>query len=90
MKKDEPVFARTPNQYVSGNKGITARDYAAIKLCIPNTGVEWLDDMIRQSLRDKFIAHALEGLCAAVTGGTSSIGIAAVEIADQAMKARDQ
>jgi len=32
--------------------GMTLREYAAIKLRVPNSGVGWLDDMIRESQRD--------------------------------------
>jgi|LakMenE01Jun11ns_1017448.scaffolds.fasta_scaffold9783619_2 hypothetical protein len=31
--------------------GMTLRQYAAIKLKVPNSGTDWLDDMIRESLR---------------------------------------
>jgi hypothetical protein len=30
---------------------MTLRQYAAIKLKVPNSGTDWLDDMIRESLR---------------------------------------
>ncbi len=43
---------------------ITLREYAAIKLRVPDSGTEWLDDMIRQSLRDEFAAKATQGLLA--------------------------
>lgn len=33
--------------------GMTLRQYAAIKLRVPDSGTDWLDDMIRQSLRDE-------------------------------------
>lgn len=41
---------------------MSLRHYAAIKLKVPNSGTHWLDDMIRQSLRDDFAAKALLGL----------------------------
>lgn len=31
--------------------GMTLRQYAAIKLKVPDSGTGWLDDMIRESLR---------------------------------------
>lgn len=34
--------------------GMSLREYAAIKLCVPDSGIAWLDDMIRQSQRDRF------------------------------------
>lgn len=39
--------------------GMTLRQYAAIKLRVPNSGTDWLDDMIRASLRDEFAAKAM-------------------------------
>ena len=42
--------------------GITMRQYAAIKLKVPNSGTDWLDEMIRESLRVELAAKAMEGL----------------------------
>ena len=42
--------------------GITLRQYAAIKLRVPESGTDWLDDMIRKSNRDDFAAAALQGM----------------------------
>ena len=40
----------TSYQYLSD--GMSLREYAAIKLKVPESGTDWLDDMIRKSLRD--------------------------------------
>jgi hypothetical protein len=40
---------------------MTLRQYAAIKLCVPDSGLEWLDDMIRQAQRDRFAGQAIAG-----------------------------
>jgi len=42
--------------------GMTLRQYAAIKLRVPNSGADWLDEMIRTSLRDEFAAKAMQGM----------------------------
>jgi hypothetical protein len=42
--------------------GITLRQYAAIKLKVPDSGTDWLDDMIRKSLQDDFAAKAMQGM----------------------------
>lgn len=42
--------------------GMTLRQYASITLRVPESGTDWLDDMIRQSLRDEFAAKAMIGL----------------------------
>lgn len=44
--------------------GMSLRQYAAIKLRIPDSGEEWLDEMIRKSLRDEFAGKAMEGILA--------------------------
>ena len=42
--------------------GMTLRQYAAIKLRVPNSGTDWLDAMIRETLRDYFAAKAMQGI----------------------------
>lgn len=44
------------------NDGMTLRQYAAIKLRVPNSGTEWLDAMIRTSLRDELAAKAMQAI----------------------------
>lgn len=41
---------------------LTGRQYAAIHLCVPDSGEKWLDDMITRTLRDRIAAAALRGL----------------------------
>ena len=48
-----------PNPHRTDMTGMTLRQYAAIKLKVPNSGTDWLDDMIRQSLKDDFAAQAM-------------------------------
>ena len=45
-------------------EGMTLRQYAAIKLRVPNSGTDWLDEMIVQSLRDEFAAKAMPAVYA--------------------------
>jgi hypothetical protein len=52
--------------------GMTLRAYAAIKLGVPDSGIDWLDDMIRKSVRDEFAGQALAGMLA--WGGRYSKG----------------
>lgn len=49
---------------IPGEYGMTLREYAAIKLRVPNSGVDWLDDMIRESQRDWFAGQALVAIAA--------------------------
>jgi hypothetical protein len=62
---DKPAFPARPrerladgNEISSVNEGLTARQYAAIHLCVPQSGNEWLDDMIREAQRDRFAMAA--------------------------------
>ena len=56
-----PAFPHVCPENVAsfGHPGMTLRQYAAIKLCVPDSGTEWLDDMIRQAQRDRFAGQAL-------------------------------
>ena len=42
--------------------GMNLRQYAAIKLKVPDSGTDWLDAMIRESLRNEFAAKAMQGI----------------------------
>ena len=59
------AFPSPPSQHSNGfystGEGMTLRQYAAIKLRVPDSGTDWLDDMIRKSNRDYFAAAALQG-----------------------------
>jgi hypothetical protein len=46
---------------IQHNDGMTLRQYAAIRLRVPDSETDWLDDMIRKSNRDYFAAAALQG-----------------------------
>jgi hypothetical protein len=44
-----------------GNGGMTLRQYAAIQLKQPNSGIDWLDAMILAAKRDELATQALNG-----------------------------
>ena len=48
------------------SEGMQLREYAAIKLKVPNSGTDWLDNMILESLRDDFARQALAGMMTTV------------------------
>ena len=54
-----PAFPpeHTPMTY----SGMTPRQNAAIKLRVPNSGIDWLDAMILQSRRDELAKAAMQG-----------------------------
>lgn len=47
---------------IQHNDGMTLRQYAAINLRVPDSGLPWLDKMIVQSNRERLAAAALQGL----------------------------
>ena len=46
------------------NKETEDVNYASLKLKVPDSGIDWLDEMITKSLRDYFAAKVLQGICA--------------------------
>jgi hypothetical protein len=68
MTKDTggPAFPRSGvkdgyGKVVGDVKGMTLRQYAAIKLRVPDSGTDWLDDMIREGRRMDYAGQALAG-----------------------------
>jgi hypothetical protein len=72
---------------IQHNDGMTLRQYAAIKLCVPDSGTDWLDDMIRKSNRDCFAAAAINEV--GWYNNINQSAIMAYEIADAMLKARE-
>jgi hypothetical protein len=73
--------------------GMTLRQYAAIKLKMPKSGNEELDDMIRASLRNDFAAKAMQGLLSDGVGESANINIIASDAciaADAMLRAREE
>ena len=79
--------------------GMTLRQYAAIKLRVPNSGTDWLDEMIRTSLRDDLAAKAMQGLyasdteawhCSGTPEGLASRAKDSYAIADAMLAARGE
>ena len=75
---------------------MTLRQYAAIKLKVPKSGTDWLDEMIVESNRNELAAKAMQGLLADPTidptlkADHKQFAYAAYEIADAMLKAREQ
>ena len=70
-------------------KGMTMRQYAAIKLKVPDSGIDWLDGMIRQSLKNDFAAKAMQGFFANGQVKTAAIVKSSYMTADAMLKARE-
>jgi len=70
--KDKPAYARPWSRedapeggayyYHEALSGMTLREYAAIKLGVPDSGDEELDAMIRKSRRERLAGLATQGL----------------------------
>lgn len=56
-----PAFPHDDRALQFERAGMTLREYAAIKLRVPESGTEWLDAMIRKSLRDELASKAMQG-----------------------------
>lgn len=57
-----PAYPVPGLQHDEDFNGMSLRQYAAIKLRVPDSGTDWLDDMIRQSLRTDLAAKAMRAL----------------------------
>lgn len=70
--------------------GLSKREYAAIHLCVPDSGNPELDAMINRARRDRFAAAALQGALAHASGEDphKSPGMA-LTLADAMMKESD-
>ncbi len=88
---DNPAFPTLGWEQIDG---LTARQYAAIHLCVPRSGDDWLDDMIREARRDRFAMSALTGLLGGRYSETTVYNLSEVpeeadRIADAMMKERE-
>lgn len=55
-----PGLSNLPNgNYIHPEFGMSLRQYAAIRLRVPNSGTPWLDEMIITRLRDDLAAKAM-------------------------------
>ena len=70
----------------------TLREYAAIKLRVPDSGTDWLDEMIRKSVRDELAAKAMQGFAAAghVFHSMDGMAVGAYMRADAILRARGE
>ena len=96
-----PAFPKTGNysdsqsgQYDSEDQnGMTLRQYAAIKLRVPDSGLDWLDEMITKANRDELAKAAMTGLCAnqeseVLRASSGKLSCMAYEMADAMLQER--
>ena len=80
------------DQKVHSENGMTMREYAAIKLRVPSSGTDWLDEMIRESLHNEAAVDVLKASLSkkgpiAVLDFDLMVGLAR-EMTDAMLKAR--
>ena len=88
--ENEPAF---PIHWENHSEGMTKREYAAIALKVPTSGTEWLDDMIRESLRNDFAAKVIQGAissCAARGEVAMLLAGLSYEIADAMLAVKEK
>lgn len=71
--------------------GMTLRQYAAIKLKVPDSGIDWLDVMIVKSKRDEIAVNAMQGQAANPNAGYltyKGTSLQSYLYADEMLKAR--
>lgn len=87
-----PAFPVNSDNYAHPDSaGMTLRQYAAIKLRIPDSGSDWLDAMIKKSLWDSFAGQAMQGLLSesSVRASKEEFATVAYAMADAMLKARE-
>lgn len=62
------TFPRTGHEYSNGNSepcewGLNQQEYAAIKLRVPKSGTKWLDDMIKESMKNEIRMKFFDDIC---------------------------
>ena len=74
-EKDDGFQAFPMGYHRDGNSadhpGMTLRQYAAIKLCVPDSGLPWLDEMIEKARRNEYAGLAMQGFLASGTWNCS-------------------
>lgn len=90
MTKIDDGGSAFPLSTVTTCDGMTLRQYAAIKLCIPDSGTDWLDDMIRKAQRDRFAGQALANRYSQDASNEKLVAKWAYQVADAMLEARSK
>jgi hypothetical protein len=59
---EDYAFPVAPGDVPYWQPGMTLRAYAAIQLRVPDSGIDWLDDMIRQAKCDEIAVQEYSGM----------------------------
>ena len=60
--RDGVAFNRRDHENCDDRIGFTARERAAIDLCMPDSGTAWLDAMIQHASTERLAAHIAGGM----------------------------
>lgn len=84
-----PIYGEVADAFAHFG-GMTLRQYAAIHMRVPNSGDDWLDDMIREAQRNELAAKAMQGFAAdeTVIAGPKDVARISYEWADAMLAAR--
>ena len=93
-----PAFPCPETDNYKPQWGMSLRAYAAIKLKQPDSGIDWLDEMILKSKRDEVAAKAMQGLLSnfdsskdiILNGKTVSVAQLSYMYSDSMLKAREE
>lgn len=83
-----PIVSATDDRQFQRD-GMTLRQYAAIKLSVPDSGLPWLDEMIVKSNRERLAAAALPQVDLRSHGTPDDIALECYQLADAMLKARE-
>lgn len=86
-----PAFPSYDDNYT----GMNLRDYACIKLKVPKTNKDWLNEIILEARRDDLAAKAMQGMFGnshpqAMGLDSSEIAMYSYNLADKTIKERDK
>lgn len=69
--------------------GMSLRQYAAIHLRVPDSGVDWMDEMIRKAQRDELAAKAMQNM-ADMSFPAAAMAKRSYELADAMLKESEE
>lgn len=86
----DQIIARDEKGHMCGvevsGPGMTLRQYAAIKLLVPDSGSPWLDEMIVTAKRDHLAAKAMQAM---LSSPNCPMVVSGSELASQAYETAD-
>ena len=85
MKLNEPAMP-----LLGETNGLSLREYAAIHLCVPMSGNDELDAMIKRAQRERLAGQIMTGYLASEAREIDELAEVAIKIADAVIAAGDR